>query len=114
MQEGHQRKKIRINISEGDISTPRVTTRYYHRSGIDTHIGHMERNNRKTRNRKTIKYSLSSPNGRTDRANQWDTRTVSPSIYQLPTRRLGRITPIGGICIQQRIARNNKNLNILC
>src|ERR1700709_1958129 len=114
MQEGHQCEGIRFNIPEGNISTPRVATRYYHRSGINIHIGHMERNDGKTRDRKTIEYSLSSPNGRVDRANEWDTRTVSPSIYQLPTKPLGRITTTGGICIQQRITRNDKNLTILC
>src|SRR5437879_3226605 len=84
--EGYQCKVICDSLPEGDIQTPWIASRHHYRSRKHIHIRYVEGNNDKIEHRTTPQYSLSPSNGRTNRKNQWNTRTVSPCIHQLSTR----------------------------
>ena len=73
----------------------------------------MEVHHRETQNQKTIKHGISLWDRETNRTDELDTRIVSISIYQLPTRLLEQAITICGVCIQQWMSGDHQDNTLL-
>jgi len=98
--EGHERAAVPRNFHKGNIQSQWVTTRYYHGSRFDIHIGPMERNHEETGDRKKAEHGLSPPNGRPNGIDKFHVGTISPSLRQLPAGRLEGAPTNGRIRLQ--------------
>ena len=59
------------------------------------------------------KHGFPPTNRRADRMDEWDTRTVPASLYQLSARQLERAITIGGVRIQQWLSADYQNDTLL-
>ena len=113
LQKGPRRTTIRNTRLEENHTITRHTTRHHYRQRKFVYIRIMEADNGETRNRTTIKHGFSPANRRADRTDEWDTRTISPSVYQLSARQLERAITIGGVRIQPRLSGDHQNDTLL-
>ena len=113
LQEGPRRTTIRNNLLEGNHMITRHTTRHHYGQGKSVYIRIMEAHCGETRNQTTIKHGFPPTNGRVDRTDEWDTRTVSASLYQLSARQLERAITISRIRIQQWLSGDDQDDTLL-
>ena len=113
LQEGPRRTAICSTSLEGYHTITRHTTRHHYRQRKSFYIRIMEAHHGETWNRTTIKHGFPPPERRADRTNEWDTRTVSASLYQLSARKLERAITIGGVRIQQWLLGHHQNDTLL-
>ena len=88
LQEGPRCRTIHNTLLEGNHTITQHITRHHYRQRKSVYIRIMEANYGGTRNRTTIKHCFPPTNRRADRTDEWDTRTVSASLYQLLARQL--------------------------
>jgi len=114
MLKGPGRTAPRQSLHEGDSQATRTTTGYHHRQGDTIHLGPMEGNYRKIRNRMKAYHGIPPTNRPRDRKDQCHTGTISTGIHQLPTGRLVWLPTTSRICKQRRISGNHQEHTLLC
>jgi len=97
-----------------DNQTPRTGKQYYIRQRVTVYLRLLEVSNGSNWDIRQPQYSIPPANGRTNTKCQCHPGTVSPSILQLSTGRLGKTTANCQILLQQHPNRNHKSNPLLC